>query len=158
MILLFISIILFSLIAFRAGKELTANQIANICSFTISFQLLFDLIVEIKLHGYWYFDAGVNWLGILAHTFLIPPVNIIFLGWFPFKSSRSKQVIYMTCWTIGIIIYEAVALLPEPIGFFRLGWWKVWYDVFIVPILLLILLRYYKWICNLEKKLLDHGK
>ncbi|NRD80183.1 hypothetical protein HPT25_22890 [Bacillus sp. BRMEA1] len=155
MILLVTSITLFNLIALKIDKRLTQNQIANIWSFTIAFQLCFDLIAEYKLNAYWYFNKGVDWIGILGHTILIPPVNIIFLSLFPFKTFLFKQAIYITIWTVGILTYEAVTLLPEPFGFFHLGKWKLWYDAFIVPILLLILLGYYKWICKLEKKLLN---
>ncbi len=156
MILLFVSIFLFNFIAIKSVKRLTGNQKLHIWCFTISFQVIFDLIIEFKFNGYWYFDKGVDWLGLLSHTVLIPPVNLLFLNWYPFKSPFLKQVLYLVYWTIGINLYELTTLLPEPFGFFNLGWWKVWYDLFIVPTLFLLLLLFYKWINILEKELFDN--
>ncbi|WP_338448400.1 hypothetical protein R4Z09_19480 [Niallia oryzisoli] len=155
MVLFFISIFLFNLIALIKNKIPSIRNV-SIWTFTIAFQVVFDVIVEFKYNGYWYFDKGIDWIGIVAHTVLIPPVNILLLSWFPFNSNLFKQAIYITCWTVGVIVYEALVLLPEPWGFFHLGWWKLWYDVFAIPILILILLGYYKVICKLEKKLLDN--
>jgi len=108
------------------------------------------VIIEFKYKGYWYFDKGVDWLGVLPHIVLIPPINILLLSWFPFNSNLFKKVIYITCWTIGVLIYEGLTLLPEPWGYFHLGWWKLWYDSIVVPILIFVLLGYYKLICKLE--------
>lgn len=155
MILLFTSIILFNLIAYKYSKRLTQNQICHIWIFTISFQVLFDIFMEYKYMAYWYFDKGVDWLGLLAHIFLIPPVNVIFLNGFPSKSSLLRQLVYIVLWTCFVLIYEYTTMLPEPIGFFHLGWWEVWYDIFVAPVLFIILLGYYKYILILEKRVLD---
>ncbi|NRD79134.1 hypothetical protein HPT25_17385 [Bacillus sp. BRMEA1] len=156
MIGLWIAIIFFNFIAFKTNKRLTSNQIVHIWAFTVAFQFLFDWIVEIKYCAYWYFDKGVDWKGIPSHTVLIAPVNMMLLNNFPFNSRFSKQAVTIACWTIGVIMYEAIALLPKPFGYFHLGWWRLWYDLLIVPILILILLGYYKWICKLERKAAIH--
>lgn len=153
MIVLFISVILFNVIALKMNKIPTTNRIVHIWLFTITLQLLFDLVIEFKYQAYWYFGKDIDWVGMPAHIILIPPVNIMLLSWFPFKAPYFKKAIYISCWTIVSILYEAVSLLPEPWGFFHFGWWKLWYDLIIVPILILILLGYYKWICTIEKKL-----
>lgn len=152
MIGLIIAIILFNLIAFKTNKRLTANQIVHIWAFTIAFQVSFDCLIEFKYHAYWYFDKQVDWRGLLPHTVLIPPVNMMFLNWFPYKSKITKQVIFIGLFVIAILTYEAIALLPEPWGYFYYGWWRLWHAAFLDPILLLILLGYYKWICALERK------
>lgn len=151
MFLLLISILLFNYIAYKNNKIPTHRNL-SIWSFTIAFQVTFDVFIEFKYHGYWYFDKGVDWIGVLPHTLLIPPINVLLLSWFPFNSNLFKKVIYITCWTIGVLIYEALALLPEPWGYFHLGWWELWYDSIVVPILILILLGYYKLICKLENE------
>lgn len=155
MVLLFISVIIFNLIALRKNKIPTMNRKVSIWTFTIAFQVVFDTVVEFRYGGYWYFEKGVDWLGLLAHTVLIPPINILILSWFPFKKGLIKKGIYIISWTVGIMLYEKLILLPDPWGFFHLGWWKLWYEVFNVPILILALIGYYKLICKLEKKLLD---
>jgi hypothetical protein len=152
MLTLIVSIIVFNFIAFKTNKRLTAIQIGSIWTFTIAFQLLFDLFVEFKYDAYWYINKGVEWKGLLPRTVLIPPVNIMFLNWYPFKAHFFKQIIYLTSWVIGILIYEAVTLLPEPWGYFHYDWWKLSYSALVDPILFIILLGYYKWICKLENK------
>jgi hypothetical protein len=151
MFLLFISILLFNYIAYKKNK-IPMHRSISIWSFTIAFQITFDVFIEFKYYGYWYFDKGVDWIGVLPHTLLIPPINILLLSWFPYNSNLFKQVIYITSWTIGALIYEGLTLLPEPWGYFHLGWWELWYDSIVVPILILILLAYYKMICKLENE------
>jgi hypothetical protein len=149
---LFIAIVAFNYIAFRTNKILTANQIVHIWAFTISFQTTFDVFVEFKYHGYWYFDKVIDWQGILPHMILIPAVNMIFLNWFPFKANLIKKMIYLIFFVMAILIYEIIALLPPPWGYFHYGWWRLWHAAVLDPILLLILLGYYKWIRILERK------
>ncbi|MBD0381209.1 hypothetical protein [Paenibacillus sedimenti] len=154
MIGLIIAIVVFNFIAFKTNKRLSANQIVHIWTFTTAFQDTFDLIVDYILHAYWYFTEDIDWLALPAHIALVPPVNMMFLNWFPFKSPLRKQLFYLICWDIGTVIYEIITLLPEPWGFFHYGWWRSWHSLVINPILMLILLGYYKWICRLEKKLI----
>ena len=118
-----------------------------------------DVLIEFKYHGYWYFYKEVDWFGVLAHSILIPPVNILLLSWYPFHSSFTKQGIYIGFWTLGVIMYEALALNPEPWGYFHLGWWKLWFEFIVVPFLIFILISFYKWICKAEERLLStHNK
>jgi hypothetical protein len=152
MIGLLLAIIIFNLIAFKTNKRITSNQIVHIWTFTIALQLLFDIFIEFKYHAYWYFDKEVDWRGILPHVFLIPPVNMIYLNWFPYRSKWIKKLFYLFIFVIAILIYEVLTLLPEPWGYFHYGWWKLWHAAIIDPILLIILLVYFKWICNIEKK------
>lgn len=152
MIGLILAILVFNIIAYATNKRLTLNQIVHIWSFTIAFQVIFDILIEFKYHAYWYFEKEVDWRGLLPHTLLIPPVNMMFLNWYPFKTSIKKQVFYVVFWVIGILGYEMVALLPSPWGYFHYGWWRMWHAAILDPILLCILLGYYKWICKLEAK------
>ncbi|MED4206445.1 hypothetical protein [Neobacillus mesonae] len=158
MIGIIIAILVFNFIAFRNNKLLSANQIVHIWTFTIALQTSFDMYMECKYQGYWYFKKEIEFLGLLPHLFLIPPVNIIFLNWFPYKAKRSKQIIYLAGFVIAILMYEVITLLPEPWGYFHYGWWRLWHAAILDPILLIILLQYYKWICRLEKAAVINGK
>ncbi|MGI8351658.1 hypothetical protein [Niallia circulans] len=151
MIGLFIAIIGVNIFAFKVNKYVTKAQMVSIWAFTVAFQAGFDIYISFKYHGYWYFDKdAIEWIGLLPHLALVPPVNIIFLNWYPFKKSFIKRLIYFACWTIGILIYEVITLLPEPWGYFHYGWWNVWISVMVDPVLLYILLLYYKWISKLD--------
>lgn len=150
MIGLLIAIISFNYFAFKKNKLLNGNQIVHIWTFTVAFQVLFDVMVEFKYHGYWYFDKEIDWEGLLPHIFLVPAANMIFLNCFPFKSKIIKKIFYIIIFVILILIYEAITLLPAPWGYFHYGWWKLWHAAILDPILLIILLGFYKWICKLE--------
>ena len=147
---LLIAIVVLNVLAIKMN-QLTPNQTLHIWTFTIALQLAFDTIIEFKYYGYWYFSKAVDWPGLLPHTILIPPVNVLFLSLFPFKKPRKKQVYYVLIWTISILIYEAISLLPEPLGYFHYGWWTLWHSAAIDPVLFCVLLGYYKWVLKLEK-------
>lgn len=138
------SIFIFNIIAFKTNKTLTTKQIAHLWMFTIAYQMTFDLYVDIKYHGYWYFTKDIDWEAFLAHKVLVPPVNLMFLNWYPFKRMLWEQVRYLVFWEICLLAYELLTLLPQPIGYFHYGWWNIWYSALINPILLITLLTYYK--------------
>ncbi|MED4226995.1 hypothetical protein [Neobacillus cucumis] len=147
---LIISILLFNFIAFKTNKRLSKNQIIHIWTFTIAFQVTFDVIVEFHYHAYEYFGKGFDWESLPAHTILLPPVNMMFLNWYPFTYTVFKRIRYFVYWTISILLYEVFTTLPEPWGYFKYGWWNLWHSAIVDPVLLFILLKYYKWIYSVE--------
>jgi hypothetical protein len=152
MVGLLISVLIFNLVAFKVNKRLTTSQIVQIWTFTIAFQMLFDLIVEFKYQSYWYFSPGVDWVGLIPRTVLIPPVNMIFLNLYPFEKRVIKKILYFFSFVILILIYEFLTMLPEPWGYFHYGWWKIWYSAIVDPIILICLLGFYKWIDWLDNR------
>ncbi len=151
-------IVLCNFIAFKTNKRLTGNQILHIWLITIALQSNFDVFIDLRYHGYWYFTEGADWKGILVHTVLLPPVNMIFLNWYPFKRPIIKKISYLIFWVIAILLYEMMTLLPEPWGYFHYGWWSLWHSAVLDPFLLLMILRYYKWVCKIEEKALSRKK
>lgn len=152
MIGLMVSVIIFNFIAIKTNKRLSLLQVIHIWTFTIAFQMLFDFIVEFKYHGYWYFSKNVDWIGLIPRTVLIPPVNVIFLNWYPFEKKASSRIGYVVLFVIAIILYELAALLPEPWGYFHYGWWEIGHSIIVDPIILFVLLGFYKWIVWIEEK------
>ncbi|RBP92935.1 hypothetical protein DFO70_10664 [Cytobacillus firmus] len=152
MILQISSVVVFNLILYKTIKGISANKIVHIWVFTIAFQLFFDIFIDLKYKGYWYFTQGIDWIAFPAYTILIPPVNLMFINWYPFNSSFKKKVRYFIIWELFLLSYEAAAMLPHPFGFFHYGWWSIWHSAIVNPILLTILIGYYKWISVLEKK------
>ncbi|MCL1630541.1 hypothetical protein M3N64_01060 [Sporolactobacillus sp. CPB3-1] len=150
MIGLLTAVVLFNFFAFLRVSRLTKNQIFHIWTFTIAFQVIIDAFVIQKFHAYWYFKPGVDFEALPALVMLIPPVNLIFLNWYPFGRSLYKRVLYLSLWTVAITAYELVTLLPEPWGYFRYGWWKTIYSFMINPFLLLAVVEYYKLIRKIE--------
>jgi len=154
MIGLLIALAIFNFSAFTFCKRLTGNQILHIWSFTTAFQVIFDLIVEFKYHGYWYFTKDVDWQGLLPHSILLPPVNMMLLNWYPFNRRLRYHALYLILWDLGIGLYELVTLFPRPWGYFTYGWWTIWHTLIINPILILILVTYFQLVKKLEKRLL----
>ncbi|WP_370224258.1 hypothetical protein [Cytobacillus sp.] len=152
MILQIASVAVFNLILYKTIKGISANKIVHIWVFTIAFQLFFDIFIDLKYKGYWYFTQGIDWVALPAYTILIPPINLMFINWYPFNGAFMKKVRYLLIWEIFLLTYEAIAMLPHPFGFFHYGWWSIWYSAIVNPILLTILIGYYKWISVLEKK------
>jgi hypothetical protein len=127
-------------------------MIVHIWLFTCFFQVFFDVFIDLMYHGYWFVSPGIDWSAFPAYTLLIPPVNLLFLNWFPFNASLVKRIPYLAVWEVVLLCYEFITLLPEPWGFFHYGWWSLWHSAFINPILLIILLGYYKLVSTLETK------
>ncbi|MFX3617905.1 MAG: hypothetical protein ACE3JK_10280 [Sporolactobacillus sp.] len=146
MIGLLTAIIVFNAFVFWKNSRLSKNQIIHIWTFTIALQTVADLYTSFKYHAYWYFNGEIDWKILPVMLVLIPPVNIIFLNWYPFKQVLFKQIFYILCWSIAITFYEWIALLPEPWGYFHYGWWKIEYTLAIDPFLFLIVAEYYNWI------------
>ncbi|MBM7684206.1 hypothetical protein JOD43_004421 [Pullulanibacillus pueri] len=149
MIGLITAVVLFNSLAFIKNRRLNKSQVIHIWLFTIALQLVVDSYIDLKYHGYWYFSKGVDWPSLPAITMLIPPVNILFLNGYPFGKPRYKQGLYFFCSLFAYFIYELLTLLPEPWGYFHYGWWNIWYSAMANPILLILLLIFYKWISKL---------
>ena len=144
MVGLLLSIFFLNAIAFFTNKRLTPNQIVHIWMFTIALQMSFDFYVDMEYHGYWYFTKNADWEEMPTNFFLVPPASMIFLNFYPFEKSKIKQSIYLILFVLGVLVYEAMMLLPEPWGYFHYGWWNLWHSAFINPILFVILIGYYK--------------
>ncbi|NRD78951.1 hypothetical protein HPT25_16425 [Bacillus sp. BRMEA1] len=152
MVGLFISIVIFNLIALKIKKQLTRSQMLQIWLFSSFLQILFDVFVDVKYQGYWYFSKDIDWQALFVYLFIVPTVNIIFLNKFPFQTKRVKQVFYIFTFNVFILIYELVVLLPEPWGYFHYGWWNIGYSAILNPFLVLILLGFFKIVCRLEEQ------
>lgn len=157
MIILYSSVILLNFFAYKKVKKLSGNIILHIWIFTCAFQILFDVFIDIKYQGYWYVTKGVDWSAFPAYTVLIPPVNLLFIQYFPFHQSWVRKIVYITGWEICLLLYEYLATMPEPWGFFHYGWWTLWHSAFVNPLLLLILLGYYKLVTRLEWKVKNNA-
>ncbi|MEH7076449.1 hypothetical protein [Neobacillus drentensis] len=151
MVGIILAVFIFNVIALKVRKRLTRSEMLQIWLFTSLLQLVFDLFVSLKYHGYWYFNKGVDGVSLLVYLCLVPPVNIIFLNLFPLKNSLWKQISFFLAWNVGIVLYEVLTLLPEPWGYFHYGWWRLYHSILLNPFLLLSLLGFYKLIGRLEQ-------
>lgn len=155
---LIVSVIVFNFLCYKFNKRLTSNHTLHIWLFTVAIQNLFDVFIDIKYHGYWYFTKAVDWQSLPAVTLLIPPINILYLNFYPYKKSFFIQGIYILCWSGMILTYEWLTLLPSPFGYFHYGWWKVQYSCILDPILFILMVIYYQLIRHIEANEKKRGR
>jgi len=144
MIGLIIAIITFNLLLFIFNIKFSKKQIAHIWMFTAAFQAAFDIYIDIKYQGYWYFSKSVDWASLPTYLVLVQPVNVLFLNFYPFQNCVREKIKYFVCWEVALLTYELITLLPEPWGYFHYGWWNLFYSALVNPLLLYILVTYYK--------------
>ncbi len=144
MIGLIVAIVVFNILGYVFNKELEKGQVAHVWCFTTAFLVVVDLYIDVKYHAYWYFTKGVDWASLPAALLLIPPVNIIFINWYPWNSKITTYIKYFVKWEMVLLSYELITLLPKPWGYFHYGWWNLFYSALLNPLLLLTLITYYK--------------
>jgi hypothetical protein len=155
---LIVSVIIFNFLCYKLNRKLSPNQTLNIWFFTVALQNIFDEIIDIKYHGYWYFTKAVDWQAIPAVTLLIPPINIIYLNYYPYKKPWFIKGLYIFFWSCLILTYEWLTLLPAPFGYFHYGWWKVTYSCILDPILFTLVVSYYHLILHFEGNKKENSK
>lgn len=62
--------------------------------FTIALQMNFDFYIDMGLKGYCYFTKEADWEEFPTNFLLVPPVNMIFLNFFPFQKRIAKKVMF----------------------------------------------------------------
>lgn len=147
-----VSLFVFNVLAFFFHHRLSNVQILCVWLFTVSFQTITDVFLDFHYQAYWYFTKEVEWLTLPNVLFLVPPVNIIFLHFFPFGEGKKKQLVYLFGFTVTILLYELFTLLPQPLGYFHYGWWEFYYSALLDPFLLLSVVGFYKFVLFLEKR------
>ncbi|WP_442952691.1 CBO0543 family protein [Paenibacillus sp. Root444D2] len=104
--------------------------------FSRAIQSISDIYLDLGLNLYGYFAPGVEWLTLIPVFGLYPAFTIIYLNYFPFKSSLLKKCIYIILYSICATIFEWLSVKS---GYFYYNHWKLWYSAIIYPGLLIIL-------------------
>jgi hypothetical protein len=99
------------------------------------------MALDLKLNLFGYIAPGDQWSGFLP-IFLYPPVNTIFLNYYPYDKAKFHKLMYILGWTVFCLVYEVAALRS---GFFYYLRWKLWYSALCYPVLLLMVLGNYKF-------------
>lgn len=131
-----VSLVAFYVLAIWMPKRISLLQIWSIALFSLVIETKSDMTLDLKLNLFGYIAPGNQWTGFLP-IFIYPPVNAIFLNYFPYKKTKVHKLIYLICWTAFCLVYEAAALLS---GFFYYINWKLWYSALCYPVLLLMVL------------------
>lgn len=149
MVFALVSALLFTSIAYLIRKRITYIEMYATSLFTIVFQLIVDIILEFNYNFYGYFEYGVDYKTFIAIFLIYPPLNIIYLNYFPLEKSIWMKLVYILLWCIFSVVYE---YLSVNYGFFYYENWNLWYSAMIYPFVYIILTINFIWI----KKLLAH--
>lgn len=143
MTFLIASLLLFYAIAIFMPKHISWLVIWTTALFSLVLENMSDMALDLKLNLFGYIAPGNQWSGFLP-VFLYPPVNAIFLNYYPYKKSRLHKFMYVVGWTAFCLVYEVGALRS---GFFYYTKWKLWYSALCYPVLLLMVL----WNCKFTR-------
>ena len=105
-------------------KRISWLDIWSIVLLSLVVETFSDMILDLKLNLFGYIAPGDQWSGYLP-IFLYPPVNAIFVNYYPFQKSKFHKAIYFLGWTAFCLVYEVAALKS---GFFYYVKWKLWYS------------------------------
>lgn len=135
------SLVTFYVIAIWIPKRISWLQIWSTSLFSLVVESMSDMTLDLKLNLFGYIAPGDQWSGFLP-IFIYPPVNTIFLNYYPYESSKFEKLVYIVGWTAFCLAYEVAALRS---GFFYYKKWKLWYSAFCYPVLLLMVLGNYRF-------------
>ena len=141
MFFLLTSLLVVYIIAISIPKRISWLQIWSTSLFSLVMETFSDMTLDFKLNLFGYIAPGLQWSGFLP-IFLYPPVNVIFLNYYPYGKTKHIKLIYFVCWIAFCLAFEVAALSS---GFFHYLRWNLWYSALCYPILLLIVLLNYRF-------------
>ncbi|MFB3170338.1 CBO0543 family protein [Neobacillus sp. 179-C4.2 HS] len=146
--LVFIFFFILVMIAYLVPKRLSRIELYTTSLFALLFGINVDLIFVFKYHLYGYFGEGFQWLGFVGEFLYFIPVSILFLNYYPFKGTNQQKLLYILAWTAGSSITEFIV---ERTHFFNYTGWKLWYSIFLYPIVFLILVAHLRMVRRIIK-------
>ncbi|WP_424923011.1 CBO0543 family protein [Alicyclobacillus sacchari] len=129
-------------------KHISGLQIWSVSLFSLVTECLSDMILDLKLNLFGYFSPGYQWSGFLP-IFLYPPINAVFLNYYPYKARKWYRLLYIVGWIAFCLGYEIAALKSK---FFYYHHWKLWYSAMCYPVLLLMVLCNFKFTQWLQRR------
>ncbi len=144
-LLLITSLGVFYIVAILMPKRISWLVIWVTALFSLAAEGMSDIILDLHLNLFGYFYPGFQWSGFLA-MFIYPPVNVIFLNYYPHSKSRFHKLVYIAGWTVFCLIFEVAALKS---GYFYYTTWKLWHSALCYPVLLIAVL----WQSRLTRRL-----
>ncbi|MCJ7843476.1 hypothetical protein MUB24_21885 [Lederbergia sp. NSJ-179] len=148
MLFILLSIALFCAIIYFMPKRITLMEMYATSWFSVTFVLIADIYLSIKLGLYGYFnEGGIEFRTLIVHFGVFPPYNIIFLNFFP--ETRRNQVLYIIGHSLITTMYEWITV---QVGVFHYNHWRLVYSALLYPFILLILYWNLKILRILKKR------
>ncbi|QDP39621.1 CBO0543 family protein [Radiobacillus deserti] len=142
MFILLITIVIFNLIAFLVPKRISHIELITTTLFALYLQLFTDVFLILKYNLYGYFGEGVDWKSTLYILGIYPPINFLFLNFFPYKKKHYYKMMYILAWGVLAIGFEAIFLWS---GTFYYNEWKIWYSGILYPLLYILLVVFHRF-------------
>lgn len=132
-----ISVIIMFAFVYFMPKKLSRIEMYTTSLFAVLFAILTDLYLDVKYHLYWYITKEVEWRWMIILLGGKPPVNLIFLNFFPFHSRWSRKTIYILFWALFLTLFELGTVHIGKV--LHYGEWNIWLSALLYPFILLIL-------------------
>ncbi|MDP1442536.1 CBO0543 family protein [Priestia megaterium] len=145
-VILYISVIIFNLIALRMKKKLEwIDYYASIFFGLFAAELADRFTDKYDMYGFFnpYF-IEVKTLWVLLGIY--PAATMMIINWYPYSRSWIKKIFYIIGWSIFSTFYEYLSLKA---GFLYHHKWNLWYSAFSYPFLYAMLflnLRFFHWL------------
>ena len=146
---LLLSCIVFILVAYFSPKNLTKPELYAVSMFSIILGFVIDIILDLKLNVYGYFEPGVQFAGFLPILILFPTSGVLYINFYPFEKSRKAKLFYILFWTVFSLAYEFFAIVS---GFFYHNGWTYTYSALTYPFLLVLQLVHFHFFKHLVNK------
>ncbi|MGG5252470.1 CBO0543 family protein [Neobacillus sp. SM06] len=149
MLFLIFSVILFNLIAILIPKRMSQIEILTTTLFSLYFETITNVFLDLKYDWYGYFTKGVNWETILYLFGIFPAVSIVFLNSFPYHKKLKSKIYYLFWWVVFAGIYETLFVWSKT---FYYNGWNLWYSIILYPFIYLTLVIFHQYTRYLLKK------
>lgn len=116
-------------------KHLSSRELYTTSLFSLAFQLFIDSFLDFEHNLYGYFDHGLEFHSLLIVFGIYPAVNILFLNFYPYKKSLSRQILYIIVWSIFSLVYEWLSIKTNV---FYYNKWSLWYSALCYPFIFAI--------------------
>ncbi|MFX3617904.1 MAG: CBO0543 family protein [Sporolactobacillus sp.] len=118
-------------------KNLTFIEYYATTAVSIIIQLITDYILECICDLYGYFVPGADWKTLLIIFFLYPPMNLIFLNFYPFIFKFFRKLIYILSFSAFATVYEWWTVKMHVFHYYH---WKLWYSAVLYPFIFVTLI------------------
>ncbi|MEG6586719.1 CBO0543 family protein [Dendrosporobacter sp. 1207_IL3150] len=146
MIFLIVSILIFNVTAYFIPKRLTKLEMYSSSLFALLFAVIADKFLDLKYNLYGYFKPGLEWQTFVVAISIYPSANIIFLNYYPYRTSFLKKLVYVAGWCVFTVFFEWASIKS---GYFYYNGWTLWYSALCYPFIYLIL----AWNLSIIRKL-----
>lgn len=143
------SVAFFNLAVLYVPKRISWMEIYGTILVSIVLHLIIDSFLDIKYNLYGYFDEGVNFKTLIFTFGVYPAINVLIVNFYSTLHLLLSKILFILILIILALSYE-IALINA--GIFYHNDWQIWYSALIYPILLIIILRNWRFITYINKR------